>query len=52
VRLDALIRGGKHVKAQQSRQQQLCVQQSVRLKRQAAGVYKALGLDSVATSLS
>jgi tetratricopeptide (TPR) repeat protein len=53
VRLDALIRSGHFVEAQQLLQQQLQDQsESVRLKRQAARVYRALGLDSVATSLS
>jgi hypothetical protein len=53
VRLDALIRTGRLVEAQQVLQQQLRSQrESARLKRQAARVYIALGLESVATSLS
>ncbi|HXE50892.1 MAG TPA: tetratricopeptide repeat protein [Ramlibacter sp.] len=53
VRLDALVRTGQLVEAQQLLQQQLRSQgESVRLKRQAARVYMALGLESVATSLS
>jgi hypothetical protein len=53
MRLDALIRIGGFVEAQQLLQQQLRSQsESVRLKRQAARVYTALGLESVATSLS
>jgi hypothetical protein len=53
VRLDALVRSGQLTGAQQLLQQQLRHQpESVRLKRLAAGVYTALGLGSVATSLS
>lgn len=52
VRLDALIRSGQLIGAQQILQQQLNGQrESARLKRQAGAVYAALGLDSVATSL-
>jgi hypothetical protein len=53
VRLDALVRSGLLTAAQQMLQQQLRGQpESARLKRQAAAVYRALGLESVATSLS
>jgi tetratricopeptide (TPR) repeat protein len=53
VRLDALVRSGQLIGAQQLLQQQLGGQpESARLKRQAAQVYAALGLESVATSLS
>ncbi|HXD40564.1 MAG TPA: tetratricopeptide repeat protein [Ramlibacter sp.] len=53
MHLDALVRGGRFVEAQQLLQQQLLSQvESARLKRQAARVYRALGLESVATSLS
>jgi hypothetical protein len=52
VRLDALVRSGELAGAQQLLQQQLRSQpESARLKRQAAEVYIALGLESVATSL-
>jgi hypothetical protein len=53
VRLDALIRSGQLVGAQQQLQQQLAGQsESARLKRQAAAVYAALGLAAVARSFS
>jgi hypothetical protein len=52
VHLDALIRSGKLVGAQQLLQQQLRAQpQSLRLTRQAAGVYHALGLTMVGQAL-
>jgi len=52
MRLDALIRSGQFVQAQQLLQQQLRSQgESVRLKRQTARVYRALGLESVAQGL-
>jgi hypothetical protein len=52
VRLDALVRSGEFTGAQQLPQQQLGGQpESARLRRQAAGVYAALGLEAVATSL-
>ncbi len=52
VHLDALVRSGRLAAAQHLLQQQLRGQaESVRLRRQAAGVYAALGLGSVATSL-
>jgi tetratricopeptide (TPR) repeat protein len=52
VRLDALVRSGQLIGAQQLLQQQLASQpESARLRRQAAEVYTALGLESVATSL-
>jgi len=51
VHLDAMVRSGRLGAAQQVLQQQLRGQpESARLKRQAAGVYAALGLASVATS--
>ena len=53
VHLDALIRNRNLAGAQQLLQQQLRGQpESTRLKRQAAGVYRALGLPTVADSLA
>jgi hypothetical protein len=53
VRLDAMIRSGQLVGAQQLLQLQLAGQpESARLKRQAAEVYAALGLEAVARSFS
>lgn len=52
VYLDSLVRAGRFAGAQNLLAQQLRGQpESARLKRQAAQVYTALGLDSVATSL-
>lgn len=52
VWLDSMIRDGQFVGAQNMLAQQLRGQpESARLKRQAAQVYAALGLDSLATSL-
>jgi hypothetical protein len=52
IHLDAMIRCGKLAGAQNLLQQQLQGQpESARLKRQAAKIYAALGLDSVAASL-
>ena len=53
VHLDALIRNRNLAGAQQLLQQQLRGQpESTRLRRQAAGVYRALGLPTVADSLA
>lgn len=50
IHLDALMRSGHWSGAQNLLQQQLRAQpESRRLKRQAAGLYSALGLDSVAS---
>ena len=53
VHLDALIRSGNLAAAQNLLQQQLRGQpESLRLKRQVAGVYHGLGLDGIAASLA
>ncbi len=52
IHLDALIRSGQFVGAQNLLQQQLRGQpESLRLKKQAGSVYAALGLDSALASL-
>ncbi|MCY7317161.1 MAG: tetratricopeptide repeat protein [Ramlibacter sp.] len=53
VHLDALVRSGNLAGAQHLLQQQLRGQpESTRLRRQATGVYRALGLATVANSLA
>jgi hypothetical protein len=53
VHLDALIRSGNLAGAQHLLQQQLRGQpESLRLKRQAAGVYRGLGLGAIAAGLA
>lgn len=53
VHLDALVRSGNLAAAQNLLQQQVRSQpESLRLRRQAAGVYRGLGLGGVAASLA
>ena len=53
MHLDALIRTGNLAAAQNLLQQQVRSQpESLRLKRQLAGVYQGLGLGDIAASLA